>query len=95
MVYIQFRGSVSREKINQLRQQFINNGYKAPGVERIDGNFKNWVRYFHPEDKELAESVAALAKKFFDNKIEFRLQDLSGRGHNAQVGQVELWVSYD
>jgi hypothetical protein len=95
LVYIQFRGSVTREKMNELRNKFLEKGYNAPGVERIDGNFKNWVRYFHPEDKELAERVAGLAKEFIGKDIEFSLQDLSGMGHKAQVGLIELWINFD
>lgn len=93
IIYIQFRGDKAAQKIEGLRTEFLDNGYHAPGVERKEGSFKNSVRYYHPEDKELAEKVARTAKEFYEDKFEFRLQDLSGRGYNAQVGQIEVWVN--
>jgi hypothetical protein len=96
VVYIQFRGSLSRATANALRARLNDGGYNAPGVERIDRQFGNSVRYFHAEDADAARALAEAASAFFAEQgcpASFPRQDLSARGGGVPMGQIEIWIN--
>lgn len=97
LVYIQYGGTAKKEPIEELRNLMKQKGFNSPGVEKVNSNFKNWVRYFHPEDKTLADSIKKISENFFLSKnqqLHFVTQDLSKLGSNIPPGQLELWISY-
>ncbi|HEY5037455.1 MAG TPA: carboxypeptidase-like regulatory domain-containing protein, partial [bacterium] len=59
VVYIQFFGEENRAFAEKLRQVLVNNGYRSSGVQRIDFDFRNSVKFFHEQD---AKSAAELAR---------------------------------
>jgi hypothetical protein len=94
LVYIQFQGSITRDLMNQLRQDLAGAGYAAPGVQRIPSAFRSDVRYFFPADAEVARRVADRTEAFFKNKgcpTRLPVRPLNVAG--AREGQVEVWVS--
>ena len=96
VVYIQFRGTFSRELANQLRGALNRSGYIAPGVERIDREFGNSVRYFREADAEAARDLGAQAEAFLASKgckLELPPRDHSSRGAGVPAGQMEIWVN--
>lgn len=96
VVYIQFRGTLSRATANALRSRLNGGGFNAPGMERIDRQFGNSVRYFHAEDAEAARALAQVAASFFAEQgcpATFPPQDLSARGGGVPVGQLEVWIN--
>jgi hypothetical protein len=97
VVYIQFQGTIQRAVMEKLRQRFSQTGLAAPGVERIATPFTSSVRYFHPDDRALADSAAALTRAFLrDERVnvpEVPVQDLSARRLRVPRGQIEVWVS--
>ena len=95
VVYIQFRGTISRDLVNELRARINGAGYNAPGVERIDRSFATAVKYFHPEDEALAAEIARQTREFFAGRrcpLSISPKDASGSGLRAPVGQVEVWI---
>jgi hypothetical protein len=96
LVYIQFQGSMSRELMNQLRQDLAAAGYAAPGVERIRPPFESDVRYFFPADEEVANAVASRTQTFFMRRgCQIWLPAHRFAVPGAREGQVEVWVSLD
>ena len=96
VVYIQFRGALSRATANALRARLNGGGFNAPGVERIDRQFGNSVRYFHAEDADAARSLAQVASAFFAEQgcqASFPPQDMSARGGGVPMGQIEIWIN--
>jgi hypothetical protein len=68
LVYIQFQGDLSRSLINELRKNLENQSYSAPGAERVAGEYKALVKYFHPEDEQAAASLIKFTEAFFLSK---------------------------
>lgn len=96
IVYVQFRNEDERSTATALQQALLASGFNVPGVEHVDAQYRNWVRYFHPEDQALAERAARRSEAFLAERghvVEFRVQDLSGSGYNPPRGQVELWMN--
>ena len=96
VVYIQFRGTLSRATANALRGRLNGSGFNAPGVERIDRVFGNSVRYFHAEDADAARELAQAASAFFAAQrcpAAFPPQDMTARGASVPIGQLEIWIN--
>ena len=68
LVYIQFQGDIPRSVINELRGELENSGYKAPGAERLAGNYRPLVKYFLQSDKDSAQKLANNVQSFFAKK---------------------------
>jgi len=95
-VYVQFRGALTRELMNELMRSFNDQGIPVPGVERVAGSYTSNVRYFHKTDYESAESISQAAIKFFASRhcpiSDIKLQDLSDSKFKVKEGQLELWI---
>lgn len=95
VVYIQYRGSVPRSLAEQVRARLAELGFHAPGVERIDRDFDNSVRYFHADDASAAEELARRAGALLAERgcpADFPVQDMTRGGFAVPRGQVELWI---
>jgi len=68
LVYVQFRGSISRELVNAYRSELKAHSYNAPGAERLSGDYGNSVRFFSEEGRAEATRVANLTEQFFQSK---------------------------
>ena len=67
LVYIQFRGGLSRKLINELRAALKRSGFNNPGAERLAGEYRSVVKYFD-SDTSSAENLASETEKFFDKE---------------------------
>ena len=96
VVYIQFQGALQREVIDTLRTNLRSAGFTAPGAERMASSFDSSVRYFHAQDRELADSVTRMINRFTAARgIDIGalpVQNLSNRGFRAPRGQIEVWL---
>ncbi len=63
LLYVQFRGSLKRELMNELREDLKKQTIRVPGIERVSGTFGNSVRFFNSIDSELASQVKSTTKK--------------------------------
>jgi hypothetical protein len=93
LVYVQFRGKIERHTVDSFRTILSQGGFTAPGAEKLEGDYKSAVRYFHKEDGDIADSVKNLAQKFFPD-LDFLKGDMSERKLKAPRGQVEIWISF-
>lgn len=95
VVYIQFAVERERTIARALRDSLQAAGFWAPDVDQVDGDFRNWIRYFHESDESLARKAQDAVHRFFaarGDTIQFRVQNLGGRGFNAPEGQIEVWM---
>lgn len=98
VVYIQFSAEDERPTARALRETLSAAGFWAPDVDQVDGNFSNWIRYFHASDESLALRARDAVQSFFTQRgdtIPFRVQNMSGRGFKAPEGQIEVWLRLD
>lgn len=95
-VYIQFNAEEGRELVERLQLYLQDAGLNAPGVERVKGDYANGVRYFHEQDRALAERVAALTTAFFEKQghpLRVPPVDYTGAAVEGAAGQVEVWLN--
>jgi chromosome segregation ATPase len=94
LIYLQFRGAISRDTMRGLQSQLRDAGYLVPGIERIAGSYLNEVRYFKKDDVEVARKVASIAAKFFQEKkcsLPSRITE-KFVSQDKPPDQIELWV---
>ncbi len=100
ILYVQFRGALKRELMNELRETLNEHTIPVPGVERVSGAYRNSVRFFHSNDSDIASTVKSATKDFFAAKgcpvAEIELKDLSSSRYSEKVkqGQLELWIHH-
>ncbi|PJJ48541.1 hypothetical protein [Hymenobacter chitinivorans] len=95
--YIQFR-EFPRATAQQLQQRFQQEGWEAPGVERVDGKYGNSVRYYFAADSATAAEVLRTTQAFLNTlpgTPRATLLSLTGRKLAGTVppGQIEVWLS--
>ena len=98
VVYIQWKGGVTRAAMQQLRERLSRGGFLAPGVERVDAAFRSSVRYFHAPDSVLADSVARITRDFLrqarlPGTDSLPLQYIPVK-RAIPSGQIEVWLSF-
>jgi hypothetical protein len=97
VVFIQYQGAVPRALADTLRRRLGTAGFVAPGTERVDAPFRSAVRYFHPADLELADSVASMTQDFLsarDINQTVPVQPITSKGVKVPSGQLEVWLSW-
>lgn len=94
LTYIQFKGSIKRELINELQTALKSKGFNAPGSERVAGDYTNQIKYFRTEDKAAAETLSATVQAFFvANQCPVTLpvvQVTTGKTNSP----LEVWLSH-
>jgi hypothetical protein len=97
IVYVQFRNENERRIAQALRDTLNATGLHSPAIDQEDGNYRNWVRYFHADDRGLATTAADLAAAVArknGHTVQFKVQDLSGNTRfRAGKGHVEVWIN--
>lgn len=83
-VYIQFCGDHRKGDAEKMRTQMNEMGWTAPGIEKLSSGCDNTIRYFHDEDKVLAELLNQLLDSTFTVK-RVRM--------TAPKAQVEVWIA--
>ncbi len=97
LLYIQFQGAITRELINELRRAHQNEGMAAPAAERLAGNYRSAVRYFHDADREQAAAVAARSTRFFEERkcpLAIGVESVASVRAKVPPGQLELWINH-
>lgn len=97
LIFIQIKNEQSRATAEALRSALSAQGYFAPGVDQVEGNYSSSVRFFHQEDQALARQVNELVKKFLSSRninITTDILDLSKLRHTGQPGQIEIWIDF-
>ena len=97
IVFIQYRGTVPESLVTHLRERFRTGGFAAPLPERIATPFTSSIRYFHPGDLELADSVASMISDYLiaahvDHSVP--VQEAPMTRLRAPEGQIEVWLSW-
>lgn len=97
VVFIQFGGGTTRERMEMLRAQFAAAGFTAPGVEMIDKPFSSAVRYFHAEDSSLAAQAQRVTLDFSRanaiNVARLPIENMSRGRFRVPRGQIEVWLN--
>lgn len=92
-VFLQFKGSMSRDTMRELQRALQDSGYNAPGTERVDADYTTEVRFFHDADTELATQVAADVSAFLSDKCAFTGAVPTKKVNlRSPPGQVEVWL---
>jgi hypothetical protein len=94
LVYVQFQGSLSRTLVNELRTSIEARGYSAPGAERLEGDYRNLVKFFRAEDGDAATTLVKLTEQFFEAKgCPIRLVPVQAKAASA-APPLELWIAH-
>jgi len=95
LVYIQFRGSLSRELVNELREGLKQGGFNNPGAERLAGEYRSLVKYFSNSDSDSAESLASETKQFFAEKgCPVKIEAHLVKSKIEPTPPLELWLHH-
>lgn len=97
-VFIQFAGSLQRERIVTLARALFAQGWKMQGADRggertAAAAGTNEVRFFYPEDRQYAEGLALAIIGIADWVPAMEVVDLSNSGYEPARGQLEIWTS--
>jgi|GEM_PF-6858784 len=60
IVYIQYADSSRSHQAIEIQKMLRDKGWVAPGIERVKGKYYNCIKYFHSEDRILADEVNGL-----------------------------------
>jgi hypothetical protein len=95
LAYIQFRGELSRDLINELRANLAEKSFNAPGAERIAGEYQNMVKYFKPSDSTAAKQLAEAVESFFQAKgCPLQLHLTPATSTTVQNPPLEVWLAH-
>jgi DNA-directed RNA polymerase subunit L len=82
-IYIQYCNRENKDLMVEIQKKFGNTLWNAPGIEYKESGCDNSIRYFHEEDRALANEANTL----LDNKYIIKKSVL-----RAPKGQLELWA---
>jgi len=82
-IYIHYCNKDIRIRMLEIQRKFNSNSWNAPGIEYKENGCDNSVRYFHDEDRALADEANTL----LDNKYVIKRSYFK-----APTGQIELWA---
>src|SRR5690242_13041735 len=91
LCYIQYNNAAAADKVRKFQDTLKSKQWIAPGIQEVDGNYDNIVKYFNAEDKQLAERCAALAKASFN--INFKIVPIISSKNKVPTGQLEVWIN--
>ncbi len=87
VAYIQYSNQNKKNDVLAIQTKFRSNDWIAPGIENVKGNYKNTIRYFHDEDKGLADkSNELLGNKYYSLRV-------YGFEQKVPKGQIEIWIN--
>ncbi len=95
-VFVQFSPSrLGETSVAELIDEMVANGWIiAPEAEALPSAFGlNEVRYFHEEDREAAERLAAAVARNAPWTEEVRVRDFTQLSDSARPGLLEVWTS--
>ena len=95
LTYVHFRGDLTRDLINDLRQTLSSKEFNAPGAERVAGEYLNSVRYFKSTEKKDAEILADAVESFFASRqFPLRVPIVLSSSETRQNPPLEVWLSH-
>jgi hypothetical protein len=65
VAYIQFAAESDRASADALRGALTSAGFWTPATEQLDGNFNNWIRFFHDADEPAARRAQEVVERYF------------------------------
>lgn len=89
--YIQYNNNAAADKVREFQNTLKSKEWIAPGIDYVEGNYNNIVKYFNAEDKQLAERCAALAKASLD--ADFKIVPILSSKYKVPKGQLEVWIN--
>lgn len=97
LVYIQFNGSITREKINDLRSALGTKGFSAPGGERVAGNYQAQVKYFSESDEGIADKLANEVQSYLESAgcAPQKLRVIPSTAAKNKASPLEVWLPSD
>lgn len=95
VVYIQYKNAALQSKMNELKETLAGQGFFAPGVEHVDRNYANSIRYFNKEDAAQAAQIAQMVSDFFKACGGPAFSPVEFKGFKAPKGQIEVWINLD
>jgi hypothetical protein len=98
VVYIQYSSAGSKDDAEELRHAF--NDDQGAAIIAPEADFvqlilsEDTVRYFHPEDQDIAEKIADIGNQFFRDHHSSRFLRVSNQPPRSDVpqGQIEVWL---
>lgn len=95
LVYVQFRGAIARERIDEYRATLAGDGFNAPAAERLAGEYRSMVKYFAEGDAAEAARVASLTQDFFEGRgCPVRIDTVLAKVKGSPPPQLEVWLSH-
>lgn len=94
-VAIHFSGMENAQIVETLGTLLAKSGFRVLNIERIDKRYGSSVKYFHDDDKPVAEQVQAVAKATLAGRQTISLPVLDGvKGleNKARLKYVEVWL---
>jgi hypothetical protein len=82
-IYIQYCNRTAKGRMLEIQDTFNRNSWNAPGIEYLETGCDNSIRYFHDEDRALADQ----ANNLLDNRYNIKRSYVK-----APKGQIELWI---
>jgi hypothetical protein len=94
IIYITFRGDITRDMINKMRESFQEQGWISPPAIRKEEVSMNSVNYFHESDRELAKNIAKVTNNLFtsQNCTQSNVELKPNFSKNKNKGEIELLI---
>jgi hypothetical protein len=94
LAFIQFRGDLTRDLINELRVNLAHKAFNAPGAERVSGEYQNLVKYFKPTESGDAQELANAVESFFASKgCPLKMRVVPATNATAVSPPLEVWLA--
>ncbi|WP_408952875.1 hypothetical protein [Lysobacter sp. Hz 25] len=96
LTYIQFRGALPRDLINDLRANLGKDHFDAPGAERVAKDYSSHIKYFSPSDQPDAERLKQSVVAFFNAKgcPLLKLPTILPKDAPDKPLPLEVWISH-
>jgi len=94
-VSVQFAGIQNEATILTLDGLLSKNGIRVLDLERIDKSYGSSIKYFHDEDKALAEQVLKIASGAIPSSSGLsqpKLEPVKGLENKVRLHYVEVWL---
>ena len=95
IVHIQIKGKINEEMINNFRKVLKDSQFKTFGVEKLNFDFHNSIKYFRNNDLEDASLLMYVTKKYFRQHgypyLELKLVLAQSSKENTPL---EVWINF-
>lgn len=96
LVYIQFRGGMTRTRVNNLRIFLSENGFSAPGAERVPGEYGSLVKYFADSDAQAAAALKGAVENYLKQQgCDETIRLVKPENPSGKASPLEVWLQSD